>query len=79
LQAERNWFILELQKLALYQRIRVSFLSGDVHCGAVGVLKTLGKGKSQTAVPPEGDHRYMVNVVTSECALVLDIDDIVSD
>jgi len=46
----------------------VSFLSGDVHCAAVGVLKTLapkGKGKQNEIVPIK-DWRYMVNVVTSE-------------
>ena len=46
----------------------MSFLSGDVHCAAVGVLKTLapkGKGKQNEIVPIK-DWRYMVNVVTSE-------------
>jgi hypothetical protein len=42
----------------------VSFLSGDVHCAAVGVLKTL-KTKHRPEVPPIQDWRYMVNVVTS--------------
>ena len=46
----------------------MSFLSGDVHCAAVGVLKTLVKGKNAHEVPPPQDHRYMLNVVTSECA-----------
>lgn len=43
----------------------MSFLSGDVHCAAVGVLKTLTKGKNTPDVPPAMDHRYMLNVVTS--------------
>jgi hypothetical protein len=42
----------------------VSFISGDVHCAAVGVLKTL-KSKQNPEVPPIQDWRYMVNVVTS--------------
>lgn len=46
------------------KRIRVSFLSGDVHCAAVGVLKTL-KVKNSPEVQPAQDYRYMVNVVTS--------------
>ncbi|KAI0373303.1 hypothetical protein BV20DRAFT_938217 [Pilatotrama ljubarskyi] len=63
---ERNWFVLELQKYALATHSRVSFVSGDVHCAAVGLFKTLVKDKKKNvAVPPPVDHRYMVNVVTS--------------
>ena len=47
----------------------MTFLSGDVHCAAVGVLKTLTKGKNHTDVPPPQDYRYMLNVVTSACCL----------
>ncbi|KAF5365719.1 hypothetical protein D9758_003279 [Tetrapyrgos nigripes] len=61
---ERNWFIEQLQKVAEAKRLRISFLSGDVHCGAVGLFKTL-KEKNQPEVPPAQDPRYMVNVVTS--------------
>ncbi|KAI0350240.1 hypothetical protein OH77DRAFT_1431241 [Trametes cingulata] len=65
-QRERNWFILELQKYALATHTRVSFVSGDVHCAAVGLFKTLVKDKKKNpAIPPPVDHRYMVNVVTS--------------
>ncbi|KAI0317869.1 hypothetical protein OF83DRAFT_1083328 [Amylostereum chailletii] len=64
-KAERNWFIEQLQALALRRRIRISFVSGDVHCGAVGLLKTLVKVKKAPDVPPPMDHRYMVNIVTS--------------
>lgn len=46
------------------QKIRVTFLSGDVHCAAAGVLKTL-KIKNKPEVVPAVDHRYMVNIVTS--------------
>jgi hypothetical protein len=62
-QEERNRFIGRLQLFAQQRMIRITFLSGDVHCAAVGVLKTLQKGK--TAASPESDHRYMLNVVTS--------------
>ncbi|KAI0648264.1 hypothetical protein C8Q79DRAFT_905728 [Trametes meyenii] len=62
---ERNWLILELQKYALSKRSRVSFISGDVHCAAVGVFKTLVKEKKKPPIPPASDHRYMVNVVSS--------------
>ncbi|KAJ6547407.1 hypothetical protein B0H19DRAFT_954671 [Mycena capillaripes] len=61
---ERNWFIEQLQKFAKIHRIRITFLSGDVHCAAVGVFKTLKVAKKPEIPPPE-DHRYMINVVTS--------------
>ncbi|KAF8710206.1 hypothetical protein RHS03_01884, partial [Rhizoctonia solani] len=63
---ERNWFVEQVQALAKAKRIRVTFLSGDVHCAAVGYFKTLvrGGGKGH-ALDPLADHRYMLNVVTS--------------
>ncbi|KAF7363307.1 C-CAP/cofactor C-like domain-containing protein [Mycena sanguinolenta] len=61
---ERNWFIQQLQKFAKIHRIRITFLSGDVHCAAVGVFKTLRVAK-KSEIPPLEDHRYMVNIVTS--------------
>jgi hypothetical protein len=64
-QAERNWFIEQVQQFAQQQGIRVTFLSGDVHCAAVGVLKTLQKSKKLSGLAPASDHRYMLNVVTS--------------
>lgn len=66
-QKERNWLIEQLQKVARSRRVRVTFLSGDVHCAAVGVLKTLVKSKKDQEVPPPMDFRYMLNVVTSAC------------
>jgi hypothetical protein len=64
-QKERNWLIEQLQNFAKVKRIRVTFLSGDVHCAAVGVLKTL-KAKGKPEVQPVADYRYMVNIVTSK-------------
>jgi len=61
---ERNWFIEKMQEFAQVKRIRVSFLSGDVHCAAVGVLKTLTKNKEPDVIPAL-DHRYMLNIVSS--------------
>ncbi|KAF5391297.1 hypothetical protein D9757_001947 [Collybiopsis confluens] len=61
---ERNWLISEIQAFARTKRIRVSFLSGDVHCAAVGVFKSL-KDKNAPEIPPPVDHRYMINIVTS--------------
>ncbi|PFH52428.1 hypothetical protein AMATHDRAFT_74220 [Amanita thiersii Skay4041] len=61
---ERNWLVEQLQQIARMQRLRVSFLSGDVHCAAVGVFKTL-RHKHKADVEIVNDFRYMVNVVTS--------------
>ncbi|EIW84986.1 hypothetical protein CONPUDRAFT_162294 [Coniophora puteana RWD-64-598 SS2] len=67
-KSERNWFVHQLQRYAHTRRTRVTFLSGDVHCAAVGVFRTLvpkaGKNKSE-GLPPAMDHRYMLNIVTS--------------
>jgi hypothetical protein len=67
---ERNWFVQQLQGIARIKRVRITFLSGDVHCAAVGVFKTLshqgeGKGGKIPDIPPAMDHRYMANVITS--------------
>ncbi|KAH9857680.1 hypothetical protein C2E23DRAFT_286396 [Lenzites betulinus] len=62
---ERNWLIQELQTYALDRHSRVSFVSGDVHCAAVGVFKTWVKEKKRSSVDPAMDHRYMVNVTSS--------------
>ena len=68
LQRERNAFVERLQHVAQEKRLRITFLSGDVHCAAVGLFKTYVKGK-ESEVPPQADHRYMLNIVSSECAL----------
>ncbi|KAI0691176.1 hypothetical protein BC835DRAFT_1407314 [Cytidiella melzeri] len=68
---ERNWFIEQLQHLAKSRYLRVTFLSGDVHCAAVGVLKTHVKGKKEPDVAPALDYRYMLNVVTSYSRLIV--------
>ncbi|KAG8745089.1 hypothetical protein FRC12_014663, partial [Ceratobasidium sp. 428] len=61
---ERNWFIERVQEYARNRQIRVTFLSGDVHCAAVGYFKTLVRPKSRE-LNPLNDHRFMLNVVTS--------------
>ncbi|KAF9009415.1 hypothetical protein BDQ17DRAFT_1348058 [Cyathus striatus] len=61
---ERNWFIQQLQDFARIKGIRVTFISGDVHCAAVGVFKTL-KRKNDLEIAPVNDYRYMINIVTS--------------
>jgi hypothetical protein len=61
---ERNWLVLEVQKLALELHARITFLSGDVHLAAVGCLFTRVK-KTGKPIDPAQDHRYMLNVITS--------------
>lgn len=59
---ERNWLVLEFQRLAMQHNIRITFLSGDVHLAAVGCLFTK---KRVRKLEPRHDHRYMLNVITS--------------
>jgi len=63
-QRERNAFIQRLQEFALHKKVRISFLSGDVHAAAVGEFKTL-KVKGQAGVEPTNDYRYMLGITTS--------------
>lgn len=60
-QKERNWFVEKIQEYARSRHVRVTFLSGDVHCAAVGYFKTLVRPKAKEVDPPT-DHRYMLNV-----------------
>ncbi|KAF8447483.1 hypothetical protein L210DRAFT_849761 [Boletus edulis BED1] len=67
---ERNWLIQQLQSVSKRNRLRITFLSGDVHCAAVGAFRTLpqrvgGKSGSVAEIRPATDHRYMINVITS--------------
>ena len=65
MQRERNIFVSNLQSLARDHRIRVTFVTGDVHCAAVGLFKTLAATKKGLPVTPEQDYRYMLNITTS--------------
>lgn len=56
---ERNWFIERTHDLALKRRLRITFISGDVHAGGCGVLFS---GRN---VAPSKDHRFMLAVITS--------------
>ncbi|CAH7667293.1 hypothetical protein PPACK8108_LOCUS1699 [Phakopsora pachyrhizi] len=38
---ERNWLIEQFQKLGMLKKLRITFLSGDVHCAAVVNHKAL--------------------------------------
>lgn len=66
MQRERNLFVSNLQNVARDQRIRVTFVTGDVHCAAVGLFKTLVPAKKGQPVPPEQDHRYMLDITSSK-------------
>ncbi|KAH9926121.1 uncharacterized protein B0H18DRAFT_1085075 [Fomitopsis serialis] len=61
---ERNWLVEQMQRYAWTRHCRVTFLSGDVHCAAVGLFKTLRQQK-EADIPPPLDHRYMLNIVSS--------------
>ncbi|KAL5529110.1 hypothetical protein ACEPAG_5084 [Sanghuangporus baumii] len=62
---ERNNFVINFAEFARRTHTRVTFLSGDVHCAAVGYFKTLVREKKGTDVPQNVDPRYMLNVITS--------------
>lgn len=51
---ERNWLVLEMQRIAQQQNLRITFLSGDVHLAAVGCLFTK---KRLRKIEPRHDHR----------------------
>ena len=53
---ERNWLIEQLQILSQETVIRVSFLSGDVHCAGVAVFHSTKK------VDPALDPKHMMQV-----------------
>ena len=65
-QDERNNFIIQMQYYAQRSYKRITFLSGDVHCAAVGYFKSLNRDKKAPDRPIGQDHRYMLNVISSE-------------
>ena len=56
---ERNRLIENLHNMELRKRIRISFISGDVHAGGCSVFEDFRR------VKPEQDHKYMVAMITS--------------
>ncbi|RKP36140.1 hypothetical protein BJ085DRAFT_24061 [Dimargaris cristalligena] len=60
---ERNDFVTRLQEFARTRSIRVTFLSGDVHCCAVG--KFYSRVRKGVQIPHKQDHRLMYQVVSS--------------
>ncbi|KAI1305404.1 hypothetical protein EDD11_004995 [Mortierella claussenii] len=57
-KAERNKFITRLQNFANDRKIRVTFISGDVHCAGVGRFHA-------KISPPEQDPQLMYQVISS--------------
>ncbi|KDN53007.1 hypothetical protein K437DRAFT_253657 [Tilletiaria anomala UBC 951] len=56
---ERNWLVERIQEVACEKRLRVSFISGDVHAAGVGVF--FGYHQHN----PSTDPKYMLAVITS--------------
>ncbi|KAI8594900.1 hypothetical protein EDD21DRAFT_392626, partial [Dissophora ornata] len=57
-KAERNKFLVRLQNFANDRKIRVTFISGDVHCAGVGRF-------TAKIAPPEKDPQLMYQVISS--------------
>lgn len=57
-KAERNKFITRLQNFANDRKIRVTFISGDVHCAGMGRF-------TSKISPPEKDPQLMYQVISS--------------
>jgi len=56
---ERNWLVCQCAQLAKNNKLRISFLSGDVHAGAIA------KFFSKHHVDPARDPNYMLNIISS--------------
>ncbi|KAG0230204.1 hypothetical protein BGX31_005960 [Mortierella sp. GBA43] len=57
-KSERNKFLTRLQEFSNARRIRVTFLSGDVHCAGVGRF-------SAKISPPDNDPQLMYQIISS--------------
>jgi hypothetical protein len=56
---ERSYVVHNLQQIAQNQNLRITFVSGDVHCCGVGKFFSVGD------VPEHADHRLMYQIVSS--------------
>lgn len=56
---ERNWLVQQCEQLAKACRLRISFLSGDVHAAACG------RFHSKDKIEAELDPKYMLNIISS--------------
>ncbi|KAJ1641843.1 hypothetical protein J3B02_003304 [Coemansia erecta] len=57
---ERKQFVLRLQEFARQRNVRVTFVAGDVHCCGAGRFAS-----SSPQLPPERDHRFMPQIISS--------------
>lgn len=62
---ERNHVLAKLQDFALRKSIRVTLLSGDVHCAAFAMFRSDKAVRKQLNLKPEQDHRLMYQVISS--------------
>ena len=58
---ERNRTLLQFQKLSEEKKIRITYLSGDVHCCGVGRFQTKGSRRP----PPINDTKLMYQIISS--------------
>lgn len=62
---ERNRILGRLQDFAKQRSIRVTFLSGDVHCAAFSMFRSDKHVRHKLHLKPENDHRLMYQVISS--------------
>lgn len=62
---ERNNILSRLQDFAKERNIRVTFLSGDVHCAAFSMFRSDKHVRHKLKLKPENDHRLMYQVISS--------------
>ncbi|KAG0085859.1 hypothetical protein BGZ92_008646 [Podila epicladia] len=70
-KAERNKFLTRLQNFANDRKIRVTFISGDVHCAGVGRF-------TSKINPPEKDPQLMYQVISSAIVNIPPPDGVIS-
>lgn len=62
---ERNEILGRLQDFARKRSIRVTFLSGDVHCAAFSMFRSDKETRIAHQLQPQNDHRLMYQVIAS--------------
>lgn len=70
-KAERNKFLTRLQNFANDRKIRVTFISGDVHCAGMGRF-------TSKISPPEKDPQLMYQVISSAIVNIPPPDKVIS-
>jgi hypothetical protein len=62
---ERNQQLVRFQKLAEGRSLRVTFLSGDVHCAAFARFRSDSQTRESRRLTPETDSKLMYQVIAS--------------